>query len=184
MKQKKCKYKSCGISFTPSRPLQSVCSPICGLKLAEYNRKKNAEKKLRRELREGREKLKTAADHAKEAQMIINRYVRLRDRNDGCISCDKPSTWHGQWHASHLRSVGSSPSLRFNLWNIHKSCSVCNNHLSGNISEYLTRVREKIGDEKVDWLYSQNKPAKFDIDYLKRLKKVFRKKIRMIERRL
>lgn len=163
--------------------MQNVCSPLCGIALARKQREKKQAQKQRKELREGRERLKTRADHAREAQAVINRYVRLRDRHDGCISCDKPPTWHGQWHASHLRSVGSSAALRFNLWNIHKACSVCNNHLSGNISEYLPRVREKIGDEKVDWLLSQNGTRTFDIDYLNRIKKVFRKKIRLLERR-
>jgi len=113
----------------------------------------------------------------REAQAIINRYVRLRDKDLGCISCDKPAAWQGQWHASHFRSVGASSATRFNLWNIHKSCSICNNWKSGNLSEYEPRLRAKIGDEKVDWLRTQNQRAEYSIEYLKRLIKIFKRKI-------
>ena len=114
-------------------------------------------------------------------QAIVNKIVRLRDRHLPCCSCDRPASWDGQWHASHLRSVGAASAVRFNLWNIHKGCSVCNNHLSGNLAEYLPRIRARIGDDKVDWLYRQNQIASYDIDYLKRFKAVMGKKLKRMD---
>jgi hypothetical protein len=119
-----------------------------------------------------------------ECQAIVNKYVRLRDKDEGCISCDKPATWDGQWHASHFRSVGAATAVRFHLWNIQKSCSVCNNYLSGNLSAYEPRLREKIGAAKVDWLRTQNQITRYDIPYLERLKKIFTKKVSRMEKRI
>ena len=184
---KKCKNPACGISFPPQRLGQKVCSPKCGLAIKDVNQEK-ARKSLaqieRREIKVRKEKLKSRADYAKEAQAVINRYVRLRDAHLGCISCDKPANWGGQWHCSHFRSVGAAAHLRFNLWNMNKSCSQCNAHLSGNIMVYRPRLAEKIGAEKVEWLECNQEIVRHDITYLKRIKAIFAKKCRKFERRL
>lgn len=183
---KKCKNPACGISFPPQRLGQSVCSPKCGLAIKDVNgdrARKAIAQRERREIKAAKERIKSRADYLKEAQSIINRYVRLRDASLGCVSCDKPATWSGQWHASHFRSVGAAKNLRFNLWNIHKACSVCNNHLSGNIGAYRPALVAKIGAERVDWLDAAQAAAKHDIEYLKRLKRVFAKKGRRLEAR-
>lgn len=162
------------------------CSPECGLILAREKQAKEAKVKAKAEradIRARKEKLKTRADYAKEAQSAINRYVRLRDANLGCISCDKPASWTGQWHCSHFRSVGAAPHLRFNLWNMNKSCSACNNFLSGNIGAYRPALIEKIGQAKVDWLECNQDLVRHDIPYLKRIKAVFAKKARLVENR-
>ena len=90
---------------------------------------------------------------------------------------------NGQWHGSHFRSVGAASAVRFNLWNIHKACSICNHHLSGNIAGYKPRLIQKIGLEKVEWLESQNQVVRHDIEYLKRYKRVMGKRLRMLEKR-
>lgn len=162
-----------------------MSQPTCGESICktELRRQKERQKADREEIRLRKEKIKSRRDWLSEAQSVVNLYVRVRDVLDGCISCDLPSTWGGQWHASHFRSVGAASSVRFNLWNIHKSCSICNNFKSGNLGEYTPRLRAKIGDEKVDWLYSQNTPVTYSIEYLQRLKKVFTKKTkRLLER--
>lgn len=50
-------------------------------------------------------------------------------------------------------------------------------------SNPATRIRARIGDDKVDWLYLQNQIASYDIDYLKRFKAVMSKKLRRMENR-
>ena len=142
------------------------------------------EKIRRREHKADKERVKTRAKWLSEAQAAINAWVRHRDRNDGCISCDKPASWYGQWHCSHWRSVGASSATRFNLSNCHKSCSVCNSHLSGNIMSYTPRLIDKIGADKVEWLRTQTHTVKYDVDYLKRLRDIFRKRLRQAKKRL
>jgi len=144
---------------------------------------KVAKKKDAQETRARRMALKSRAEHAREAQAAINRYCRLRDAACGCVSCDKPASWDGQWHGSHFRSVGAASAVRFNLWNIHKACSICNNWKSGNLSEYEPRLRARIGDEKVDWLRTQNQHVHYSVEYLQRLKRIFTKKANRLEKR-
>ena len=138
----------------------------------------------RAETRKRKEAIKTRAQGLAECQAIANKYARIRDAKDGCISCDKPACWDGQWHGSHLRSVGAASAVRFNLWNINKSCSVCNNYLSGNVREYEIRLRAKIGSAKVDWLYTQNQARAYNIDYLRKFKLIIGKRLKRMEKAL
>lgn len=173
--------RQCSREFQPQRPLQAVCSPICASRKVKADAKaKKAQERAR--TAERREALKPRSKWLSECQAIVNRIVRIRDADKPCISCDRPATWGGQWHASHLRSRGAASAIRFHLWNIHKSCSICNNHLSGNLSGYLPRIRERIGDAKVDWLYEQNQVVKHDVEYLRRFKLVMGKRLKRLER--
>ncbi|MBL1311260.1 MULTISPECIES: recombination protein NinG [unclassified Pseudomonas] len=187
-RRKRC--PECRAMFTPSRSSQAVCGEIeCAIAHGKSEKVQASAKKAladigRADIKVRKEKLKTRADHAKEAQAVINRYVRLRDAHLGCISCDKPATWGGQWHCSHFRSVGAAAHLRFNLWNMNKSCSQCNAHLSGNIMVYRPRLVEKIGAEKVEWLECNQDLVRHEIPYLKRLKAVFTKKAKRLEARI
>ncbi|WP_137138098.1 recombination protein NinG [Pseudomonas asiatica] len=188
-KPKKCRAPGCGKPFHPTMTTQRVCSPACAIAMAKDPKLQKVAaraitKQAREDLKARREKLKSRAEYAKEAQAAINRYVRLRDAHLGCISCSKPASWQGQWHCSHFRSVGAAPHLRFNLWNMNKSCSACNNFLSGNIMVYRPALIEKIGQAKVDWLECNSDVARHDIPYLRRVKAVFSKKARRLEKRL
>ncbi|MBF8746881.1 recombination protein NinG [Pseudomonas monteilii] len=189
VKPKKCRAPGCGKPFKPTMTTQKVCSIACAKAMAKDPKlqkiaAKAITKQARQDLQERREKLKSRAEYAKDAQAAINRYVRLRDAHLGCISCSKPASWQGQWHCSHFRSVGAAPHLRFNLWNMNKSCSACNNFLSGNIMVYRPALIEKIGQAKVDWLECNSDVARHDIPYLRRVKAVFSKKARRLEKRL
>ncbi len=152
-------------------------------KRAEAKKARAAAKVERASIRARKEAIKPRAKWLDECQAIVNKIVRLRDAHLPCCSCDRQASWGGQWHASHLRSVGAASAVRFHLWNIHKGCSICNNHLSGNLAEYLPRIRARIGDDKVDWLYRQNQIASYGIDYLKRFKAVMGKKLKRMEKR-
>lgn len=160
--------------------LQRACSVKCAIALVRDDEKR----KQRRENAQARAKLETRRDLLKKAQVIANRYARVRDRYDGCISCDKPASWHGQWHGSHYRPAGSNPSVRLNLWNIHKACSVCNNYLSGNLVAYRARLVKKIGTNRLEWLEQQTHAPKMDAEYLARYCRVIGKRLRRMERRI
>lgn len=182
---RKCRH--CRAEFTPTRPMQNACGIPCAMAIARkaVEKKQAAQERAeRRADRAKREKMKSRRAWLAECQAVVNKYVRLRDANLGCISCDRPASWDGQWHASHFRSVGAASAVRFHLWNIHKACSICNNHKSGNLSEYEPRLREKIGADKVEWLRTQNQRADYPVEYLKRLKAVFSRKVRRLEKRM
>ena len=158
-----------------------MCSPRCALRRA-VAAVKVAKAAAMAQTRARRDALKSRAKWLAECQAIVNKIVRIRDAGLGCVSCDRPASWGGQWHASHLRSVGAASAVRLHLWNIHRACSICNNHLSGNIAEYLPRVRARIGDARVDWLYAQNQLVRHDIEYLRRFKEVMGKRLKRLER--
>jgi len=162
--------------------LKAFCDFQC---LSEYTQQ-NKDKLQKRvkternvETRKKKEKLKTRYDWMREAQAAFNAYVRWRDRDAPCISCgnytlnDLPG---GGWDCGHYRSTGSAPHLRFNLRNAHKQCVKCNRYLSGNVVEYRKELVKKIGKDKLDQLEQDDEYRKFDIEYLKRIKRIFRKK--------
>ena len=179
----------CRAKLDPGQRIHPDCiAPYAEAQAAKAERTRAKKARLdakveRAEIRRRKEQIKTRAQWLAECQAVINRYVRLRDAGKPCVSCDRPASWDGQWHASHLRSVGAASAVRFHLWNIHKACSICNHHLSGNVAEYLPRVRARIGDNKVAWLYDQNQLVRYDVAYLKRLKAVMGSRLRRLEKR-
>ena len=176
IKKKLCKI--CKELYQPIRPLQSVCSPNCAWDHARTVRVK-AERKETKELKV---KLKTKAEWLKEAQAIFNQFIRLRDKDAPCISCQRHHT--GQYHAGHYKTTGSHPELRFNEFNVHKQCAPCNNHLSGNIINYRLNLVKKIGLDEVEWLESNHLPNKYTIDDIKALKVLYKQKIKALDSNL
>lgn len=131
-----------------------------------------------------REKLKPTSKWEAECRAIVQAIARLRDKDDGCISCHMSANYGGVWHGSHFRSHGAASAVQFHLWNIHKACAQCNLFKSGNIAAYRPRLVEKIGQDKVDWLMSQNQIVRHDVDYYKRFKAVMGRKLRRMEKQL
>lgn len=134
-----------------------VCSFSCAVELAKRQREKKeakAKTEARREVKARKEKIKTRADHLKEAQAACNKFIRARDAALACISCG--TTTALQWDAGHYKTTASRPGLRFHPYAIHKQCSRCNDHLSGNIHPYRLALIEKVGQEMVDYLDHAN----------------------------
>ena len=172
IKDKTCKI--CKVKFTPTRPLQSVCSPNCAYTHAKAVRVKTE----RKETREAKVRLKSKSEWLKEAQTVFNQYIRLRDKDLPCISCQRFHT--GQYHAGHYLTTGAHPELRFDEINVHKQCSACNNYLSGNIVEYRINLINKIGIDAVNYLESKHQPKHYTIEDIKTLKAIYREKVKTL----
>jgi hypothetical protein len=186
---KKCRVAECGASFVPARLGQAVCSPACAILDAPKNREK-ARKSLaqieRKEIKVRKEKLKSRADHLREAQAAVNEFVRLRDAHLPCISCDSMPSDHdlitgSRWDAGHYRSVGACPELRFEPLNIHRQCVKCNRNLSGNAVEYRIRLVKRIGADKVDWLEGPHSARKYTVEEITAIKTDYRALIRELK---
>ena len=189
-KPKKCRVAACGVLFVPARLGQAVCSPACAILDAPKNLER-ARKSLaqveRREIKVRKERLKSRADHLREAQAAVNEFIRLRDGHLQCISCDSLPNDHdlitgSRWDAGHYRSVGACPELRFEPLNIHRQCVRCNRNLSGNAVEYRIRLVLRIGAEKVDWLEGPHPARKYTVDEIKAIKADYRTKTRELKR--
>lgn len=173
----------CKIEFTPSRPLQKVCGPVCALahaKAKESRQRKAIEKLERREIRVQKQRLKSRADHLRETQAIFNQWIRLRDAAEPCISCGRHHD--GQYHAGHYRTVASAPELRFEPLNVWKQCAPCNNHKSGDIVNYRANLVQKLGAEKVEWLEGPHEPKRYTIEDLQAMKANYRALIREMKK--
>jgi hypothetical protein len=180
LKSKKC--KGCGDSFIPRTGLQVVCGVPCSIKYTRIMMERKRAKDDAKRLRVGRERLRNKSDYLKSAQISVNAYIRARDAGRPCVSCDKPDDGTHQRHASHYRSVAACSQLRFNTKNIWASCRVCNEILSGNLLEFRQRL-EQSHPGLPEWLESQNEITRYNVEYLKRLKKIFDKRIRHVKRR-
>ncbi|HHU0804209.1 TPA: recombination protein NinG [Enterobacter hormaechei subsp. steigerwaltii] len=199
------KCKVCGEYFVPKFHDIRIrwCSPEHGAILALEEREKEkvkaaakrikeqkeAEKVGRKRRKAKRESLKSKSQWDKEAQSAFNRYIRIRDEGKPCVSCGNPLIGKSNYltgsaiDASHYRSRGAASHLKFNTFNVHSACTRCNRQLSGNAVEYRIRLIDRIGLERVERLESNNEPRRFDIPYLKRIKSIFTRKARSLEKR-
>tara|TARA_R110002012_G_scaffold262505_1_gene444811 strand:- start:16208 stop:16816 length:609 start_codon:yes stop_codon:yes gene_type:complete len=161
---------------------------------------KKAQKAERAKHRADKEAIKPLSKLKSEAQAAFNKYIRLRDYWEPCISCGKPKEvieadhgWKvgGCWDAGHFKTRGAKPQLRFNLFNVHKQCKSCNGG-GGRFSakaatvdaQYEANLIDKIGTDKVIQLKNNNNLVRFDAEYYRRIKKIFNKKARLMQKRI
>lgn len=183
-KTRKCRI--CRQEYAPRGPMQRVCSPDCAVNLAvlERNKRELTEKRAtRKEIKARKEKLKGRRDYLREAQVAWNSYVRARDFGKPCASCGAmpEQKFGGTMDCSHYRSVGAAPHLRFHLHNAAAACVRCNRHLAGNIAALRVGLIERNGLAKVEAVEANNTVRKFDIEYLKRIKKIFARRAKLRE---
>jgi hypothetical protein len=163
------KCKQCKEKYKPTKPLQIVCGFKCAIEL----NKANEAKKFKLETRKmKREYFANDKKHwTRKAVSACNKYIRQRDKDLPCISCQRHHT--GQYHAGHYRSAGNNSIHRFNELNIHKQCMPCNTHLSGNLTAYRVNLIIKIGLDAVEELEQCNESKRFSLDELKEIHDYF-----------
>lgn len=119
------------------------------------------------------------------AQVAINRYVCIRDYGKPCISCGQPMTDSGfsRMECGHYRSRGAAKHLRFHLHNMAGQCHHCNQVLSGNRTGFQLGLLVRIGTEKVHALDNDSRLGLFNDEYYQRIKSIFTRKARRLEKR-
>ena len=184
IKDKEC--ANCPKTFKQFNSMQRCCSPQCERE-HKANKKKKKEAKSLSQLNlisaRNVKPTKPRTELVKKAEKVINTYIKLRDYFDGCISCGEWSENPYFFEAGHYRTVGSAPHLRFNLHNINKQCTDCNQRLSGNKEHYEEGLIAKIGLTKFHALETNNKGKKYTVEYCERLIEVFRKKTNRLRAR-
>ncbi|HBO0227866.1 TPA: recombination protein NinG [Pseudomonas aeruginosa] len=191
LKPKKCQNPACGQEFTPRfSSTQKACSPACALAIKDKHAKparKAIADRERREIKVRKERLKSRADHLREAQQAFNEFIRWRDRIAGhaCISSGLPLDWSGnQTDAGHYRSTGAAPHLRFNENNCHAQRKLDNRYLSGNAVDYRVGLIARIGLAAVEELEADNSVRKYTVEDLKAIKAHYRAKVRELKKRI
>ncbi len=81
-----------------------------------------------------------------KAQKEFNKFIRNRDAQKGCISCQS----YNVQQASHFFSVGQFSALRFHEDNVAGSCLKCNYFLSGNLLAYRESLLVRIGEQRLN----------------------------------
>lgn len=195
--RRKCAH--CREWFHPEREGQTVCSYECAsaigkknaakartaVKQKELKDQREAEKAGRQRRQAKRAELKTKSQWRSEAQAAFNRYVRLRDAGKPCISCDRlpAQKFGGTMDCGHYRTRGAASHLAFNLHNTAAQCVYCNRDRAGAQKAFEQGLIVRIGPEAVEALNDDNTCRTFDIPYLQRIKSIFTRKARALEKR-
>jgi len=152
----------------------------CLIKNGNEERKKLAKNQWKKEKSEIKAKLKTHSEWLNDLQKVFNTYIRARDLKKPCISCDKPLI--GKFDAGHFFSVGAYPNIRFNEDNVHGQCVHCNQHLHGNVNEYVIRLPFRIGQERYNLLFlRRNECGKLTVSEIKELLIDYKNKTKVLE---
>jgi Bacteriophage Lambda NinG protein len=143
--------------------MQAVCGTRCAR--AKVNADKRAAKASERASdRKSREAQKTLPQLKAECKAWMHLWVRLRDKDKGCISCGEPlqgPAIGGAFDAGHYRSVGSAHHLQFDPLNVHGQCKYCNCQLSGDPVRYRIGLIARIGLQAVEELDYDETPRKY-----------------------
>ena len=171
--------KNCKEKFEPKQFNRKFCyKDECIDVYFEYL-KKQAEKKWNKEKKIRKEKLKTVQDLLKEAQIVFNKYIRLRDKGMPCISCQNPKP--KKINAGHYIASGKSKFLTFNEDNVHLQCEYCNTYKHSNSIDYRINLIKKIGVDRVEYLENnRHKTKKYTREELYEIIDEYKKKIKSI----
>lgn len=141
-------------------------------------RKKDEAQQERRNLKVRKAELQPLSHYHKQAQSAFNEYIRTRDADEPCISCQRHHS--GKYDAGHYRTRGASPAARYDETNCHKQCVPCNQHLSGNIENYTPNLIKKIGQGAFDVLMGPHPVKKWTREELQALARHYRQKTKQL----
>lgn len=176
--EKTCKV--CGTVFLPKNSFQKCIVIECVIAQAKEKELIREGKRQNKERKEGRESLMTHSDWLQLFQKVFNTFIRTRDKDLPCISCNTQK--NVKYDCGHFYPTTYS-YLRFNEDNCHKQCSSdCNVHKSGNIHEYRVNLIKKIGIERVEKLDAdKHLSLKLTIAEIKDLIILYRKKTKELK---
>jgi len=102
-------------------------------------------KPVKEKKRKKRKKTDTVASLKKKLWKLHSLYIRLRDKDFGCISCHivKP---YKEMHAGHFfeKSTCTLPGY-FSFTNVNGQCPQCNSYKSGNKDNYSLALERHYG---------------------------------------
>lgn len=159
----------CRQTYVKARPFQKCCTtPECALEMGKRLADKMLRETERTSIAARKQALKSRPQLVAELQKVVNEYIRLRDKDEPCISCG--TTQARQWHAGHYLTTAAHPELRFDARNINRQCSQCNDHLSGNVIEQRKGILARYGQARIDWLEGPHEMTNYSRDDLIRMR--------------
>ncbi|HDL7449380.1 TPA: recombination protein NinG [Yersinia enterocolitica] len=146
---------------------------------SELKRRREKEREEKKELKVRKINAKPKTYWIKQAQQAVNAFVRARDSNLPCVSCGTHSA--AQWDAGHYRTTAAAPQFRFDPRQIHKQCSVCNQHKSGNIVPYRVELIKRIGIETVESIENNHERRSYTVEELKGIRDYYRLELKRLK---
>jgi hypothetical protein len=165
------KCKVCKKQFTQFNSTISVCGYQCAIEWGKLHPKKTSIKRVNSEIKsEAKEKLKTQAQLRNPIKLHFQKWVRMRDIKEPCISC---GTTEAKWDGGHYLKAEIYSGVIFDERNTNKQCSYCNQYLDGNTAAYRQGLIKKIGLEAVEALEdlaNETRTKKWTIEELQTIK--------------
>lgn len=139
-------------------------------------------KQAQKKKREYYEANKRKQDYEKDLEKVFNEFVRLRDADKPCISCQAPAGTYTM-SAGHYYPAGSHKNIRFDEDNVHGQCWYnCNKNRSGNLTEYRHGLIARIGIERVQELdQRRNVPAHYSIPEIKDMIQHYKSQVKQLK---
>jgi hypothetical protein len=165
------KCKLCKKEFTQFNSTISVCGYQCAIEWGKLHPKKTSIKRVNSEIKsEAKEKLKTQAQLRNPIKLHFQKWVRMRDIKEPCISC---GTTEAKWDGGHYLKAEIYSGVIFDERNTNKQCSYCNQYLDGNTAAYRQGLIKKIGLDQVialEELANETRTKKWTIEELQQIK--------------
>lgn len=170
--------KNCKNKFEPVRFNQKYCLESECVRVWVESEKAKQWKKTKQKMQQD---LETVQDYVKMTQIIFNKYIRLRDKGQPCISCGAKAGSYTITAGHYFPSTNKS--VTFNEDNLHGQCWYnCNSSKSGNLAEYRLGLIQRIGLERLEKLELESrKTRKFTKDELKEIMAIYKKKCKDLE---
>lgn len=129
------KCLKCKVKFIPKTFLQKYCleTTECFEAFMVWKKnkiKQNQTKEWKKEKAILKEKVKTLSEHEADAKKSFQKFIRLRDKNENCISCGENNK--DLWDGGHFKKAEIYSGVIFHEHNCHKQCRKCNRFLNGN----------------------------------------------------
>ena len=170
---KNCKQKFDQVRFNQKFCLDPECVKAWVAEAKDQNWKKT-KKKMQADI-------ETVQELMKAAQIVFNKFIRIRDKNQPCISCG--SKLENKFDAGHYFSSGGHKAITFHEDNVHGQCVACNQWKHGNLIQYQIGIEQRIGGERLMKLHEKaHKAAKYSREELRDLIANYKQKIKNLEK--
>lgn len=176
---------------------KGFCSIACLAENQKDKRVAKAKKEEAKKHKEAKERVKRTSDLKSEAQKAFNAFIRYRDREQDCISCDRSieeiegrDGWKvgGAWDAGHYLEVGSHEELRFNEDNCHRQCKSDNGGAGNYVKKkrsvddrYRQKLIDRIGLERVEKLEGPQEQARYRADDYRQIRDKYKAKLKELK---
>lgn len=170
--------KNCKQKFDQVRFNQKFClDPEC-VKVWVAQAKDKEWKKTKKKMQAD---IETVQELMKAAQVVFNKFIRIRDKDKPCISCG--SKLENKFDAGHYFSSGGHKAVTFDEDNVHGQCVACNQWKHGNLIQYQIGIEQRIGGERLIKLHEKaHQSVKYTRDELRNLIATYKQKIKNLEK--